>query len=545
MSFGLDVVRSSIFFRCLGSVAGLLTVASTFCGCTALRLADFNARALRLDPPANRAIPDANDPDVAAAIARWQSLDEQGKREFPTAYHTYVDTPAPGTFEGDAVVAMAFSGGGTRGTVFAAMCVQRLRALGDIIVGTPEGERRLNPFDEVDYVTGASTGAVPAAAWALNHGEACPEALRFDAWPLCFNIDVQASAIDHMLMRPHILVRDFTFVLNSYSILASTLSNVFFEGHPYRPNSGLTFADLPQTPVLFLTATIINDPGAPFLQTRLPYRFTLDDYPAQPWAVGPQSFETFHSDPLRYGLGAACANSSSFPGYVRAGRMAVRDDAAWTVEQVASGEETRMRRARTQAGYEGIYAVKDGGLVDNRAVAPLDHLFQRLSDRSEIPSKPLVIALDANYQALREPEPGDSLLAQGWFNELYASSRASWQTGQDAYERLSRANVEAGLYTLARFEFAGWTLHYPTGDGELSAETEYLIGLCEAAPGIGTPEHLLEVLRGIGTTLRAMSSTELEAIAIAADFAVWREKAVLLDWAAAHLEGSSPRFEHE
>lgn len=494
-------------------------------GCAAIRYGDWAMPGLRLDRATNRPLPALDAPPVAAALKAWSPSPRH-----PTAYHAFVDTPAPGSFEGDACVGITFSGGGTRGMVFAAACVDGLRDLGAIRLETPEGAFRISPLDEVDYVAGVSTGAIPAAAFALNASPKCPEHLRFPHWPDCFNRDMLGYGLAHLALRPDRIARDLLFEMNTRPALAGTFAALFFDGCPYGLNSGLAFADLSSTPILLLGATVINAPGAAMVQSRLPYRYTLDEYPDVQWGVGIQSFETFHADPMPYSLAEACYNSSSFPGHARSGLLKVQPDQEWVYTGLDDSARARMRRARTQPGYEGTYEIKDGGLVDNRGIALLDPLFTKLAQDNSVAGPPLIIALDADYRDLRPAAKGSTLLHRGWLKEIHASSNASWQTGQDAHEELFRVRTDLE-YHVAWFEMTAWT-PFALVSPEESAEAAELVALCAAEPLIGDRETLLETLRGIGTTVSGLSEERMAALRVAARFAVRHEQQALLDWAA-------------
>jgi hypothetical protein len=507
-------------------------------GCALVRYADVAMPAIRLDRPSNASMPADDAPAVKQAIDTWTALTPEERLRFPTPYHVFVDTPAPGTFEGDFSVALAFSGGGTRGTVFAACCVKALAELGDIVVETPGGPRKISLLDEVDYVSGASTGVIPAAAFALNRGETCPDHLDFQHWPECFNRDLVSYTLTQFALRPYRILRDMTVGMNTRPALAAAVAAVFFEGSNRSLRSGLTLGDLPPTPVLFLNATVINEPGTLFVQTRLPYRYAIDAPPPQPWETGVQSFESFHSDPMRYPLGEACYNSLSFPGQMRSGLMAMRAGRSWVLDGLEAEQRARMARSRHQPGYEGVYELKDGGLVDNRGVASLD----RLLAARVTSARPLLIILDASYLELRAPAKGGGVLKKGWFNEVRSSTAASWQSGQDAHERLFAAHAQDGAYVPVRLELTAWTDHLPDPTGVTSAKARHLAGLCAESERIRSHERLLEVLRGIGTTIADLDEAQMEALRIAAEFAVWAEAERILAWASEAHGGGSARF---
>lgn len=97
----------NVFLR----IAGAVIATAVLSGCTFVRYGDYLAPSFRLDGPTNLALPDEGDHRVADAISRWDGMAPVERQRYPTPYHMYVDTPAPGSFEGDHTIAVAFSGG--------------------------------------------------------------------------------------------------------------------------------------------------------------------------------------------------------------------------------------------------------------------------------------------------------------------------------------------------------------------------------------------------------------------------------------------------
>jgi hypothetical protein len=202
-----------------------------------------------------------------------------------------------------------------------------------------------------------------------------------------------------------------------------------------------------------------------------------------------------------------------------------------------------MRAARTQHGYEGTYDVKDGGLVDNRGTYILHRIYQSMAEEYPPAHKPLLIGLDAGYLELRPPKKGGGVLKKGWMNELQAAMRASWQTGQDAYNELVEATAAQGGYDYVRFRFTAWVPFMASEtETEESPEGRYLLKLCREEPLIRTPETLLETLRQVGTTFSYLSPPQLAATKLCARFAVWLEQDNLLRWASELHDGAPASF---
>ncbi len=516
------------FITCL---VYLITFLLIFPGCVVVRYVDSKLPAPRLDRPSNQPLPDASDAAVIEAQNRWQSelaLAEQ----YPTAYHQYVKTKAAGSYENDPLIGLAFSGGGSRGVLFSAACIAEFRAFGALHIESESKEWSMNLLQEVDYVSGVSTGAIPAALYVLDQGGQCPEGLEVDHWPEGLNLNPIIRGAKALPLRPDWVVRDFIFDMNTRPAFSAALAATYFEGSPIRPASGLTFGDLPSTPVLLIGSTIINDPGTEFIFTRLPYRYALNLNSNFPWSVDVQTLETFRSDPMRYPLGEACYNSLAYPGVARSGLLKVMEDQPWVLDGLDARQRQRMKRARTQEGYSGIYELKDGGLIDNRGIGMIGRLFEKIREEHPDRGIPLMISIDAGYHVLRPPGAGGKVLNYGWFQEMTASFRANWQAGQNAKHRLIEAQEALEVYDLVRFRYTAWLEHMPNSERfELTHEQQMLLEFCAEEPLVKTPENLLDITLGIGTSFSHLRDEEMAAIKVTARFAVMLARQEVLDWA--------------
>ncbi|MEA3365937.1 MAG: patatin-like phospholipase family protein, partial [Candidatus Hydrogenedentes bacterium] len=330
-------------------------------GCLVLRQADYLLPGLRVDLPPGIPLPDAENKDVQKAISTWDALSEKDRARYPIAYHVYINSPAPGTFEGELAVGLAFSGGGTRGEVFGAACYRALEPL-FLQLANAEGMRELNLTVETDYIAGVSTGALPAALLALDLGGRCPPARQTSQWPGALNVNLQGRFLRRLGLRPWLIARDHLFETNSRPVSIAVLEKTFFRN---ADGKDLAFGDLPSTPVLFLCSTRLANPSGPFIETRLPYRYSLDVPSEPPWATPVlQTFENTHADPMRASLGEACYNSISYPGLMRSGLMRVYEEREWVMANLDAGERQRMLRAREALPPRTVIELKDGGLID-------------------------------------------------------------------------------------------------------------------------------------------------------------------------------------
>ena len=511
----------------------LAAVVLLFCaGCLVLRQVDYVLPGLRVDSPPNIPLPCAEDENVQDAIAAWKMSARHEPARYPTAYHVYADSPAPGTFEGDLVVGLAFSGGGTRGQVFGAACYRALEPLFLQRDGA-DGVREYNITAETDYIAGVSTGALPAALLALDFGGQCPPDRQTGAWPEALNVNLQARFLRHLGMRPWLIARDHLIETNSRPACIAVMRKVFFQDADGR---GLVFGDLPPAPALFLCSTRLGNPSGPFIQTRLPYRYSLDFPPEPPWAAPVlQTFENTHADPLRASLAEACYNSISYPGLMRSGLMRVHDDPAWVATDLDPPERKRMLRAREGLPSGAVIELKDGGLIDNRAVFVIGDIFASLVRKNAVEHPPLLISIDASIldlQPLRPAAPGRT----GWMGEMGASYLALWQASHRANAQLMQHHAHESGYHLVCLELAAWIPCLSPGTEQEQADAKHLTALCAEEPLINSVERFTELMRSMGTSLGALSPEQMAAAQVAARFAVWKSMEGLRQWAT-HRDG--------
>ncbi len=496
-------------------------------GCMVLRQVDYVLPALRVDCPPNIPLPGEEDEKVQDAIATWDDLTDAERDRFPTAYHVYTDSPVPGTFEGELAVGVAFSGGGTRGQVFGAACYRALERL-YLRTSGADGVRDLSITAETDYIAGVSTGAFPAALLALDFGGQCPPDRQTTQWPEALNVNLQWRLLRRLGLRPWLVARDYLLETNSRPVSIAVFENAFFRGPD---GQGLTFGNLPSTPVLFLCSSRMGNPSGPFIQTRLAYRHYLEVPPEAPWAPPVlQTFENTGADPMRASLAEACYNSISYPALMRSGLIRVFEDPAWIMAGLDTAERDRMHLAREGLPPGTLIELKDGGLIDNRAVFVIGEIFANLIREGAVERPPLLISIDASVldlQPLGRELPGRT----GWMGEIAASYLALWQATHRANATLMEHHAREGGYHLVRFELAAWIPCLEPVTEREHFEREYLAALCAEEPVIGTVERFVEVMRGMGTSLGALPPEQMAAAQVAARFAVWKGMDGLRQWA--------------
>jgi predicted acylesterase/phospholipase RssA len=161
--------------------------------------------------------------------------------------------------DGEVLVGLCFSGGGSRSAMFAT-CV--LDALGRTTI--PGSQQTW--LDEIDAISGVSGGSLAAAYYVLNrHRDGFPAGHEpfFQRMRADMGLDFELRAIGRLLFMGY----GFPLVLTHYDrgdLMASVWDSNFFDG--------LTFGDLdPAAPDLLLNATCY-DTGQKFVFTPLPLR---------------------------------------------------------------------------------------------------------------------------------------------------------------------------------------------------------------------------------------------------------------------------------
>lgn len=248
-------------------------------------------------------------------------------------------------------VALAFSGGGNRAANFGAAMLYQLNQLGML--------------KEVNYLSSASGGSLPAAYFALASADlqrAGREAFEKKMSEACLQARFGRDFQERWLLEWF-----FTFPWDLISahtrtdLMAGTLNAELFTDSQGKTAS---FGDLPQSPKLFINATDLAEGRS--------FSFTLPTFSDQ-----------MCSDLSSLPIGTAVAASAAFPAAFRP--VAFEDFS----NQAASGE----------IRYIHLF---DAGVSDNLALEALNNEFGRLQEQSHGQNIPcMIISVDA-FQPLSE-----------------------------------------------------------------------------------------------------------------------------------------------
>ena len=256
----------------------------------------------------------------------------------PVASNAAIVPPGtPPNVGGDTVVAIAFSGGGTRAAAFAYGAMRGLDRL--------PARGRGSYLDRVIFISGVSGGSVTAAYFGLKgHAALADFRERFLLKNAEEDLNTRVGLVN--------LARGFGGGINDSSRLAGWLDQNLFEG--------ATLADLyqPGKPIVWLNAS--------------------DLYNRTPFLFSPVTFAALCSDPRKYPISQAVAASAAVPVAFVPIVLASFSDACtvplppWVDRVLADRSAGAQVRAFAQAlkryrDPEQIRFVKlaDGGITDN------------------------------------------------------------------------------------------------------------------------------------------------------------------------------------
>ena len=280
----------------------------------------------------------------------------------------------------DMVLALAFSGGGTRAAAFAYGVLEELR---DTEVSIDGQTTRL--IDEVDFVTGVSGGSFTATYFAL-HGERIFE----DFEQRFLKRDIEKELILSLVLSPRNWFRLLSRHYNRSDIAADFYDREIFDG--------ATFGDIQARSGAKVVINVTD------LSTGNPFHFVQDQ------------FDFICSDLTRFPVGRAVAASSGLPPYFpplvldnHAGSCGFRPP-AWLEQSLEAGRRSFDRRsvgARILASYlnssvRPYVHLIDGGYSDYFGIRnPLTAAKSTVDFRepSRLPRRIIAIVVNAHRES--------------------------------------------------------------------------------------------------------------------------------------------------
>lgn len=248
--------------------------------------------------------------------------------------------------DGSTVVALAFSGGGTRSAAFAYGVLQ---ALDEIVIDGYPQQRRL--IDNVRLVSGASGGAVTAAYFGMTGPD------HYHDFREKFLYRDAEESLRTSLLHPENVLRTFNGGLNDRNGLSQWLDENLFMGKTF---AGLRRSD---APTVWITASDIYN--------RTPFHFT------------DETFEALCSDLDKVRLADAVSASAAVPVVFSPVVVSARQKKCnyqwpqWLTETLTNPDSSLRLNAyaRTLYAYRNdpqqqYIKLLDGALTDNIGVTP-------------------------------------------------------------------------------------------------------------------------------------------------------------------------------
>lgn len=389
---------------------------------------------------------------------------------------------------GEAIVLVAFSGGGTRAAAFAYGVLEELAATRD-----PSGERRL--LDEVDVLSGVSGGSFTAAYYGL-HGDGI-----FEHFEERFLLrDLQAGLI-WRLLSPVNWVRMLSPRYSRSEVAARYYAGTVFDD--------ATLGDL-SGPEIVINATDLG--------IGIPFEFSQ------------RQFDFLCSDRSSFDLGRAVTASSAVPGLFAP--IPLRNYAGscgfepppWFAEAKRGRDQSARRRSRARAQSSYLDASRrrfvhlvDGGVSDNLAIrSTFDDVLLR--------GDPVATAAELGYETVEnvllilvnaQRQPDLSMETEGIIPSLWQMLDAS------SGAQINRYNFET--IELVRRGFAEWATqmrgaHGPPGFHLVEVSFDAMVDRQERAylnalpTSLALPREDVDRLRSAGRLLLRSSPSFRQAL---------------------------------
>jgi predicted acylesterase/phospholipase RssA len=293
-------------------------------------------------------------------------------------------SPAPRD-EGNFLVALAVSGGGSRAALWHAAVMKELYRQ----VKLPDGR---SITDEIDYISSVSGGSLSSAYWCLNKPEA--DTTHTDSYNAFFDAylaDMRVNIESKMAGGPFTWYRYLISSEDKAIVLATTFDKLYF--------NHATFADIADrerrgvSPILIANGTDM-DTGAKFLFTTL----TRSDFEARPELLTRRLTET-----------ALAESDVSFGGDVL--DIVTTDDIGVSITDMKISRAAAasacvplilgpvvMRDNKRSTPEKDVYVhVNDGGVNDNQGMVSLmELLYGRVEREGKKFKGAIIIIVDAN-----------------------------------------------------------------------------------------------------------------------------------------------------
>ena len=340
--------------------------------------------------------------------------------------------------DSDALVFVAFSGGGTRAAAMSWKVLETLKEIpythrdknGAVIIS--------NLADGIDYISGISGGSFAAAAWCLYKNDMNVFRDRF------IKQNVQGDLLKRIFIPPWRGLRLMSPYYDRIHIAAEFHDKEIFDGK--------TFADLPPHPVLWIHATHLA----------LGTRFTFTD----------KYFDLLASDLSKYPIGYACAASSAFPillspmTVINYGEpVSLMDDIDYKMSKMNAREDVeqdhycRIREFFNNKENKFIH-LADGGLIDNQGLQSIIDEFKtngiidkKLDDKNNPLKRLIIINVNAGVSPddksckSQSAPPVTSVIEYTMVTSMDELSAKRWMQIKELCQEIYKAKIDIGKST--------------------------------------------------------------------------------------------------
>ncbi len=293
------------------------------------------------------------------------------------------DSPAPRD-EGNFLVALAVSGGGSRAALWHAAVLKELYRQ----VKLPDGG---SITDEIDYISSVSGGSLSSAYWCLKKPEAdTTHTDQYDAFFDTFLADMRVNIEARMAGGPLTWYRYLFSSEDKAVVLGRTFDRLYFNHK--------TFAEIADrerrgvSPILIANGTDM-DSGAKFLFTTL----TRSDFEVRPEVLTRHLAQSLAESDLSFGGDVLDIVTADDIGVSIEGMEVSRAAAASASVPLILGPVVLRDNKRSTPEKDVYVHVNDGGVNDNQGLVSLIELLYGRVEREEKRFKgAIIIIVDAN-----------------------------------------------------------------------------------------------------------------------------------------------------
>jgi predicted acylesterase/phospholipase RssA len=293
-------------------------------------------------------------------------------------------TPPARHDEGDYLVVVSVTGGGSRAALWHAAVMKELYRQ----LKLPDGR---SVTDEIDYISSVSGGSLSSAYWCLNKPEAdTTHPDLYDAFFDKYLADMRVNIEAKMAGGPFTWYRYLLSSEDRAVVLTKTFDKLYFNHETFA-----TIADRQSrgvSPVLIANGTDM-DTGAKFLFTTLP----RSDFEVRPERLARASMGSLAESDISFGADVFNIVTPDDIGVSITDMEVSRAAAASSSVPLVLGPVVLKDNKRSTPGHDIFVHVNDGGVNDNQGLFTLIELLYKRVEREGTAFKgAIVVIVDAN-----------------------------------------------------------------------------------------------------------------------------------------------------